>query len=129
MKGGNFGKLLIAQVLVFLLPQFGESRTGNGNRGVLAIDKKDAIDGVTMPGGDGREKVDKSDLRRVGERLRTNFKRRNDIAHRQFDDTASVLNWFSVPVKPIDGVPSMPGAGQNSSRPSPFKLYYDTAEL
>jgi hypothetical protein len=66
---------------MFLLPQFGKGGTGNGNRSMLPIDKKDAIYGIAVPGGDGSKQVHKSNLDGRGESSRADFKRRNNIAH------------------------------------------------
>ena len=47
----------------------------------LPVDKKDAIDGVTVPSGNGGKQVNKSNLDGFCERSRTHFKRRHNIAH------------------------------------------------
>ena len=62
LEGGNFGKLLVAQIMLFFLPESGKGGTGNGNRHVLPLDKKDAIDSIAVPGGDGSEQMHKSHL-------------------------------------------------------------------
>jgi len=81
MEGGKFGKLLVTQVLLFFLPQCGKGGTGNGDRNMLPVNKKDAINGIAMPGGDGSEKVHKPNLDGFCECTRADFKRANNIAH------------------------------------------------
>lgn len=66
MEGGYFGKLLVTQILLFLLPEFGEGGAGDRNRGVLPCDQKDAINGVAVPCSDGRKQVNKPNLNRLG---------------------------------------------------------------
>src|ERR1019366_4858337 len=81
VEGGNIGKLLIAQILLFLLAQLGEGGTGNRDSDALAVHPKDAVDGIAMPGGDGGEQMNKPNLHRFGERQRTYLKGRNNVTH------------------------------------------------
>ena len=62
MERGDFGKLLVAQILPFVVPQRGEGGTGNGDPNMPPIDTKDGINGIAVTGGDGREQMNKSDL-------------------------------------------------------------------
>lgn len=81
MKGGNISQLLVTQVLFLFFAQKGQRRAGNRDGDVLAIDAEIAINGVAVPGGDGGKQMNKPDLHRRGECLRTNLKGRNNIAH------------------------------------------------
>ena len=81
MESGNFRKLLVTQIFLFLLSQLGKGGTGYGHRDVLPVDTKIAINGIAMPGGDGREQMHKPYLDGRGESSRTDFKGRDDIAH------------------------------------------------
>jgi hypothetical protein len=80
-KSSDISKLLVSQILLFLLSQFRKGRTGNGHRNVLPFYKKNAVNGIAVPGGNGREQMYKPDFHGRGEGVRADLKRRNDIAH------------------------------------------------